>query len=686
MQVSQPNDVKIYNLSAGKSLPEWLTERRRRLLQKEDVDIRRRIELIQDFEMPTASTHIEISEDGSYVLASGCYKPRVRCYDLSQMSMKFERCLDSDIVKFKVLSDDYSKLVFLNCDRYVEFHAQYGRYYKTRIPKFGRDLVYHYPSCDLYLVGESPEVYRLNLEQGRFLNPLQTDSDSINCCDINFDHQLLAVGTSQGHVQCWDPRSRSRVGQVDVATNELGIESNFPEVTAIKYCNGLTLGVGTSTGHVLLYDIRSDKPFLIKDHQYGLPVNSLAFQNDSNLVMSADSKIVKIWHRDSGKPFTAVEPGTNINNLCAYPNSGLLFMATEAQKMLIYYIPSLGPAPRWCSFLDSLTEELEEDAQPVVYDDYKFVTKQDLTNIGLSHLIGTNLLRAYMHGFFIDIQLYHKAKSISEPFAYEEYRKNLIKKKIEEERGNRVMAKKLPKVNRQLAEKLLDDANDGKNIGKVDVSNPLGDDRFAAIFTNPDFEVDESSEQYQLLHPITSKKEKERKQRQEEMKQKLENFNEISDGEVEGVASDDNESSSDDDDYIWRQEYKKRQRETKVSRQQPKFYELKNGEEFSASNMKENMQEKRKKTVALGERLDEGLDTSIIRSGGSKLGSKEIVFKVNKSQREIAQDDAAKAHRKERQKVRRSAKSIMPKEKRAVYWRGRRLIKKCNLLERGGFE
>ena len=25
---------------------------------------------------------------------------------------------------------------------------------------------------------------------------------------------------------------------------------------------------------------------------------------------------------------------------------------------------SLGPAPRWCSFLDNLTEELEEDEQP----------------------------------------------------------------------------------------------------------------------------------------------------------------------------------------------------------------------------------------------------------------------------------------------------------------------------------
>ena len=30
---------------------------------------------------------------------------------------------------------------------------QYGRYYRTRIPKFGRDLTYHSPSCDLYVVG-----------------------------------------------------------------------------------------------------------------------------------------------------------------------------------------------------------------------------------------------------------------------------------------------------------------------------------------------------------------------------------------------------------------------------------------------------------------------------------------------------------------------------------------------------
>lgn len=30
------------------------------------------------------------------------------------------------------------------------------------------------------------------------------------------------------------------------------------------------------------------------------------------------------------------------------------------------------------------------------------------TCAGLSHLVGTNLLRAYMHGYFMDVRLYHK--------------------------------------------------------------------------------------------------------------------------------------------------------------------------------------------------------------------------------------------------------------------------------------
>ena len=37
----------------------------------------------------------------------------------------------------------------------------------------------------------------------------------------------------------------------------------------------------------------------------------------------------------------------------------------------VYYLPSLGAAPSWCSFLDALTEELEAKKTDEVYDDYK---------------------------------------------------------------------------------------------------------------------------------------------------------------------------------------------------------------------------------------------------------------------------------------------------------------------------
>lgn len=59
-------------------------------------------------------------------------------------------------------------------------------------------------------------------------------------------------------------------------------------------------------------------------------------------------------------------------------------------------------------FALSLQEELEENAQTSIYDDYKFLTKEELEKLNLTSLIGTNLLRAYMHGFFIDYRLYKK--------------------------------------------------------------------------------------------------------------------------------------------------------------------------------------------------------------------------------------------------------------------------------------
>lgn len=58
---------------------------------------------------------------------------KVRVFDLAELSLKFERRLDCECVDFKILSDDYSKLVFLQADRTIEFHAAYGRHFSTRV-------------------------------------------------------------------------------------------------------------------------------------------------------------------------------------------------------------------------------------------------------------------------------------------------------------------------------------------------------------------------------------------------------------------------------------------------------------------------------------------------------------------------------------------------------------------------
>jgi ribosome biogenesis protein ENP2 len=72
-----------------------------------------------------------------------------------------------------------------------------------------------------------------------------------------------------------------------------------PSITALKSETGLTLGVGTVTGQVLLYDIRSNSPFMIKDHMYNLPIRNIEFHKSMNLVYSMDSSIVKIWEKQT---------------------------------------------------------------------------------------------------------------------------------------------------------------------------------------------------------------------------------------------------------------------------------------------------------------------------------------------------------------------------------------------------
>lgn len=570
-------DVKVYTVNgavagSSSSIPDWLIRKRAakgkgKRVSKEHVQ--GAIELIQGFEFPEASNRIKTTRDGHHAIATGTYKPQTRVWDLDDLNLKFERHSDAENVDFIILSDDWTKIMHLQNDRTIELHTQGGFHYRTRIPRFGRSLAYHFPSCTALFSASGNEIYRLNLEQGRFLSPLILQDDNIqgvNCIDINPAHNLLAFGIDgNGTVQFWDLRSRSSVGVLRVPTSRLlshTMRSTMPGVddtdalsigiTALaSRSDGLSYAVGTSTGHTLLYDIRSTRPFALKDQGYGLPIRNLAWIEGSRLagdgmVLSADKKVVKIWDRNSpSSNFVSITPANDLNHIHHVPGSGLFLTANEGIQMGTYYVPALGPAPRWASFLENVTEEMEDSTTRNAYEDFKFVERSELKTLGLDHLIGTPALKPYMHGYFLSLHLYDTARVIANPFAYAEHREKLVKERMEKMAETRIRTKKGTgtgvggeevKVNKALAEKIerglekerrkeerrrrgakggedkeamdvdVDADADEAEQTAIELEKPtlLNDPRFKDLFLNPEFAVDETTREYALLHPSAS--------------------------------------------------------------------------------------------------------------------------------------------------------------------------------------
>jgi hypothetical protein len=106
--------TKVYTVNgaasgSSTSLPDWLTRKRaakggkgKRAIVKERIE--GTIDLIQHFEFPEASIKIKTTRDGHHAIATGVYKPQMRCYDLDELTLKFERHSDCENVDFVVRS------------------------------------------------------------------------------------------------------------------------------------------------------------------------------------------------------------------------------------------------------------------------------------------------------------------------------------------------------------------------------------------------------------------------------------------------------------------------------------------------------------------------------------------------------------------------------------------------------
>ena len=489
VQISEINGMKIYNLTGGKSLYDLMKESNFSIKKlKKNNEYQNHIEILQDCNFPVSSECIKLSQDQNYLFASGIYPPRLKIFDLNEMSLKCERGFDSQIRKIETISEDYKKLACLCDDRNIEFHAQYGKHFKIRIPKYGRDLKYDKIYCDLFSCGTGNEIYRLNLNQGQFLSSFETHSENVNCLGYNQPLELLSCGCENGICEIFDLRMKKNVFSFDDNYNK-------NEITAIEFNNndGIHLAIGKKNGIVNIFDLRNPKPLFSINHNYKFPIKKIIFDEYSKNIITIDKKLAKFSNIKTGTNFTNIETKNEINDFELFKNSGMFFFACESEKIEIYFVPQIGPAPKWASFLDNITEELELVKNYNLFEDYKFLTLNEIEKLNCKNLIGTKMLKSYMHGYFMDWNLYKKLKNLNENYDYDEYLKEKKEEKIKKYFGDRIVFNK--GNNKKVNEKLLNlkfDENINNNKKVFDVN----DERFSKLFNDKNYEIDFNSEKF----------------------------------------------------------------------------------------------------------------------------------------------------------------------------------------------
>jgi ribosome biogenesis protein ENP2 len=179
-----------------------------------------------------------------------------------------------------------------------------------------------------------------------------------------------------------------------------------------------------------------------------------------------------------------------------------------------------------------------------------------------------------MHGYFMSLKLYDAARVIANPFAYTEHREKMIREKMEKMAETRIRTKKEVgvKVNKALAEKILREEEKAKkreerkqkkkaersdvdmavdeevleqDSEKAEKDKPsiLNDPRFAKVFENPEFAIDENSREYALLNPSAAAQKKSGERGKTAVEDEEEESDKLS---SDGLGESDSESDSDD--------------------------------------------------------------------------------------------------------------------------------------------
>eukprot|EP00796_Vickermania_ingenoplastis_P000328 gene328-182_t len=457
MQVSLHNKVKTFNLTAGKSLPEWLAE----------------LELIHDLEFHTRRAAFGAAPTERISSPLGTTRTASR-FDVTELSMKYSFNADMNILSGFALRRG----------RQITVHHLLLLWIACECPR-PACLAYNKFDAELLSAGASPEIHRIN-ETGA--------SEGVNHVEV------FQSGPVSGVCRLLQRRADGRRG---VAGGKVRV-ADGAEVRhiAAEEDGGMLFACGTSAGEVLLFDILKSYFFQGRSTSTGA----------ASFVLSADTRAVKVWNKTDGANFTSVEAPATITDFCVLrgqhnmvepfrcDDSGVLAICCDTPRVQVHFIPQLGAAPRWATFLENLTEELEEKDLTTVYDDYTFISKEELDRLGLSASdMADGKIRPAMHGAFIENGLFRQLKAVVDPAGFNRYVAEASKQRKTDRWGDRIS--RFKHVDK-----------DGPAEKASGLATARQDPRFAKAFdpsTAPSFQLDRSNPEYaKLLTTIEERRKK----------------------------------------------------------------------------------------------------------------------------------------------------------------------------------
>ena len=157
-----------------------------------------------------------------------------------------------------------------------------------------------------------------------------------------------------------------------------------------------------------------------------------------------------------------------------------------------------------------------------IYQEYRFLSEEDLEQVNATHMIGSKFVQSALGGFIMKAKLYEKLKLQAQPFDLEKYREQRLQQKMDKEIGDRIYIKNSSRrsnktnLNRKIIERMKETrTKKGRKAQAMegtadDLEELVQDDRFKGLLDEAKFKINEQEEDFLLRNPSMRKNIKKR--------------------------------------------------------------------------------------------------------------------------------------------------------------------------------